>query len=115
MVALSRNVARKHAMDMLLTGDLIPAERAREIGLVNRVVPDADLASATAALAAQIASKSPLTLAIGKQAFYTQLDMKLAEAYAYTAEIMTQNLLARDAEEGIDAFLQKRQPHWTGT
>ena len=115
MVALSRNVARKHAMDMLLTGDLIPAERAREIGLVNRVVPDADLASATAALAAQIASKSPLTLAIGKQAFYTQVDMKLAEAYAYTAEIMTQNLLARDAEEGIDAFLQKRQPHWTGT
>jgi enoyl-CoA hydratase/carnithine racemase len=115
MVALSRNVARKHAMDMLLTGDLIPAERAREIGLVNRVVPDADLAGATAALASQIARKSPLTLAIGKRAFYTQIEMSLAEAYAYTADVMTQNLLARDAEEGIDAFLQKRQPHWMGT
>jgi enoyl-CoA hydratase/carnithine racemase len=115
MVALSRNVARKHAMDMLLTGDLIPAERAREIGLVNRVVPDADLAGATATLASQIARKSPLTLAIGKRAFYTQIEMSLAEAYAYTADVMTQNLLARDAEEGIDAFLQKRQPHWMGT
>lgn len=115
MVALSRAVPRKQAMEMLLTGDMIAADRAREIGLVNRVVPDAELASATAALAAQIAAKSPLTLAIGKQAFYKQAEMGLAEAYAYTATVMTNNMLARDAEEGIDAFLQKRQPHWTGT
>jgi len=115
MVALSRAVPRKHAMEMLLTGEMISAERAREIGLINRVVPDAELASATAALAAQIAAKSPLTLAIGKEAFYHQAEMKLADAYAYAATVMTNNMLANDAEEGIDAFLQKRQPHWTGS
>ena len=115
MVALSRAVPRKHAMEMLLTGDMISAERAREIGLVNRVVPDADLAAATAALAAQIAAKSPLTLAIGKEAFHHQVEMTLADAYTYTATVMTKNMLANDAKEGIDAFLQKRQPHWTGS
>jgi enoyl-CoA hydratase/carnithine racemase len=100
---------------MLLTGDLLDAARAREIGLINRVVPEAELDSATAALARQIASKSPLTLAIGKEAFYRQAEMELAAAYGYAAEVMTRNMLARDAEEGIDAFLQKREPVWTAT
>ena len=115
MVALSRAVPRKHAMEMLLTGDMISAERAQDIGLVNRVVADAELAGVTAALAAQIAGKSPLTLAIGKEAFYHQAEMKLADAYHYAAQVMTNNMLAHDAAEGIDAFLQKRQPHWTGS
>jgi enoyl-CoA hydratase/carnithine racemase len=115
MVALSRAVGRKAAMEMLLTGDLIPAARAREIGLVNRVVPDDRLDAECAALAEQIAAKSPLTLAIGKEAFYRQAEMPLDEAYAYAAEVMTRNMLARDAAEGIDAFLGKRPPVWTGT
>ncbi len=114
MVALSRAVGRKPAMEMLLTGDLIDAARAREIGLVNRVVPAAELDAATAALARQIASKSPLVLAIGKQAFYRQAEMELDAAYRYAAEVMTRNMLARDAAEGIDAFLGKRAPRWTG-
>ncbi len=115
MVALSRAVGRKAAMEMLLTGDMVPAGRARELGLVNRVVADAELADATRALAMQIAAKSPLTLAIGKEAFYRQAEMTLADAYAYASEVMTRNMLAHDAEEGIDAFLQKRAPVWTGT
>lgn len=115
MVALSRAVGRKAAMEMLLTGELVPAWRARELGLLNRVVADAELAPATRALAGQIAAKSPLTLAIGKEAFYRQAEMTLADAYAYASEVMTRNMLARDAEEGIDAFLQKRKPVWTGT
>ena len=115
MVALTRAVGRKAAMEMLLTGDMVPAARARELGLVNRVVPETDLRDATMALAAQIAAKSPLTVAIGKAAFYRQAEMDLASAYAYASEVMTQNMLARDAEEGIDAFLSKRKPHWTGT
>ncbi len=114
MVALSRAVGRKAAMEMLLTGDLIAAERAREIGLVNRVVPETALDEAIAALAETIAAKSPLTLAIGKEAFYAQAEMGLADAYRHTSEVMTRNMLARDAAEGIDAFLQKRQPVWTG-
>ncbi|HKM65305.1 MAG TPA: enoyl-CoA hydratase [Acidisphaera sp.] len=114
MVALSRAVPRKQAMEMLLTGEMISSERAREIGLVNRVVPDASLAAATTELATAIAAKSPLTLAIGKEAFYRQAEMALDDAYAYTAEVMTRNMLARDAAEGIDAFLQKRHPVWTG-
>ena len=113
MVALSRAVPRKQAMEMLLTGEMISSERAREIGLVNRVVPDASLAAATTELATAIAAKSPLTLAIGKEAFYRQAEMALDDAYAYTAEVMTRNMLARDAAEGIDAFLQKRYPVWT--
>ena len=115
MVALTRAVSRKAAMEMLLTGDLIAADRARELGLVNRVVPDDDLAGATHALARQIAGKSPLTVKTGKEAFYQQAEMDLATAYAYAAEVMTRNMLAHDAEEGIDAFLTKRTPVWTGT
>jgi len=115
MVALTRNVGRKAAMEMLLTGDLLDAIRAREIGLVNRVVPEAELEAATLGLARQIAAKSPLTLAIGKEAFHRQAEMDLPAAYAYAAEVMTRNMLARDAGEGIDAFLAKRPPVWTGT
>ena len=115
MVALTRAVSRKAAMEMLLTGELIDAARARELGLINRVVAEAELDAAVAALAGQIAGKSPLTLAIGKAAFYRQAEMDLAAAYAYTAEVMTRNMLARDAGEGIDAFLAKRPPVWTGT
>jgi enoyl-CoA hydratase/carnithine racemase len=115
MVALTRAVGRKAAMEMLLTGDLIDAPRAREIGLVNRVVPDAELEAATLALAGQIAAKSPLTLAIGKEAFHRQAEMDLAAAYAHTSAVMVRNMLARDAAEGIDAFLDKRTPSWTGT
>jgi enoyl-CoA hydratase/carnithine racemase len=115
MVALSRAVGRKAAMEMLLTGDMVEAHRARELGLVNRVVPDAELDAEVTALARQIASKSPLTLAIGKEAFYRQAELDLAAAYALTSEVMTRNMLARDAEEGIDAFLEKRPPVWSGT
>lgn len=114
MVALSRNVSRKHAMEMLLTGDTLPASRAAEIGLVNRVVQEAGLADAALGLARQIAAKSPLTVKIGKEAFYRQLDMPLAQAYDYASRVMTENMLARDAEEGIDAFIQKREPTWEG-
>lgn len=114
MVALSRNVSRKHAMEMLLTGDLLPAERAAGIGLVNRVVPEGALAETALALARQIAAKSPLTVKIGKEAFYRQLDMPLAQAYDYASRVMTENMLARDAEEGIDAFIEKREPKWEG-
>jgi enoyl-CoA hydratase/carnithine racemase len=115
MVALSRAVGRKAAMEMLLTGELIDASRAHALGLVNRVVPEAELDAAVAALAGQIVAKSPLTLAIGKEAFYRQAEMGLDDAYAYASEVMTRNMLARDAAEGIDAFLDKRQPVWTGT
>ena len=115
MVALTRNVGRKAAMEMLLTGDQIDAVRAREIGLVNRVVPEAGLDAAVAALAGQIAGKSPLTVAIGKEAFYRQAELPLAEAYDYASEVMVRNMLARDAAEGIDAFLEKRPPVWCGT
>src|SRR5690606_35016526 len=114
MVALSRAVPRKQAMEMLLTGELIPARRAVEIGLIDRAVPAAELDGAVADLARRIADKSPLTLAIGKEAFYRQIDLDLATAYAYTSEVMTANMMARDAEEGIDAFLAKRKPVWRG-
>jgi len=114
MVALSRNVAPKHAMEMLLTGDMIDAAAAERIGLVNAVVPEAGLDDAVAALAGKIAAKSPLTLKIGKEAFYRQREMGLEEAYAYASRVMTQNMLARDAEEGIDAFIEKRPPVWRG-
>ena len=115
MVALTRAVGRKAAMEMLLTGDPIDAHRAHEIGLVNRVVPDGELDAAVLALARQIAGKSPLTLAIGKEAFYRQAELDLASAYAMTAEVMSRNMMAHDAEEGIDAFLEKRPAVWTGT
>jgi enoyl-CoA hydratase/carnithine racemase len=112
MVALSRAVGRKPAMEMLLTGVLIDAATAKGLGLVNRVVPGVALTEATTALARQIAGKSAVTLAIGKEAFYRQAELGLAEAYQYAAEVMTTNMLARDAAEGIDAFLQKRPPVW---
>ncbi|MEJ1161301.1 enoyl-CoA hydratase [Prosthecomicrobium sp. N25] len=114
MVALSRAVGRKHAMEMLLTGEMVDAATAFRFGLVNRVVPAAELAAATDALAATIAAKSPLTLAIGKKAFAAQAEKGLDAAYAYTASVMVENMLARDAEEGIGAFLEKREPRWEG-
>jgi enoyl-CoA hydratase/carnithine racemase len=101
-------------MEMLLTGDMIPAARALEIGLINRVVPGTELSAATFALARQIAGKSPLTLKIGKEAFYRQAEMGLAQAYDYASEVMTRNMMAADAAEGIDAFLAKRPPVWRG-
>lgn len=112
MVALSRNVAPKHAMEMLLTGDRIDARSAAEMGLINRAVPAAGLDAAVGDLADKIASKSSHTVAIGKAAFYRQLEMDLAAAYDYAGEVMVENMLALDAEEGIDAFLEKREPHW---
>jgi len=114
MVALSRAVPRKQAMEMLLTGDMIDAATAVNYGLINRAVPAAALEDATQALAAKIVAKSPLTLKIGKEAFYRQVEYALVEAYAYTAQVMTTNMLARDAEEGIDAFIEKRKPEWQG-
>jgi enoyl-CoA hydratase/carnithine racemase len=112
MVALTRAVGRKAAMEMLLTGDLIDAATARAIGLVNRVVPLEGLREAVDGLAHEIAGKSALTVAIGKEAFYRQAELDLAAAYRYAAEVMTTNMLARDAGEGIDAFLAKRPPVW---
>jgi enoyl-CoA hydratase/carnithine racemase len=112
MVALSRNVLRKHAMEMLLTGEAITPSHAREIGLINRVVPVEYLERITLQYARNIAKKSSHTLKVGKQAFYQQADMNLADAYAHTAQVMTENMLARDAEEGIGAFLESREPEW---
>jgi len=112
MVALSRAVGRKAAMEMLLTGELIDAMTARSLGLVNRVVPKAGLRDAVDGLARQIAGKSALIVKIGKEAFYRQAELDLAGAYRYAAEVMTTNMLARDAGEGIDAFLAKRAPVW---
>jgi len=112
MVALSRNVSRKAAMEMLLTGDLISAEEAQRIGLVNRVVAPGAERDEALKLARQIASKSALTVKIGKEAFYRQLEMTLADAYRYASEVMVENMLARDAEEGIGAFIEKRSPSW---
>jgi enoyl-CoA hydratase/carnithine racemase len=112
MVALSRAVGRKPAMEMLLTGDLIDAATAKALGLVNRVVPAAELRTATSALARQIAGKSALTVAIGKEAFYRQAELGLDNAYRYAAEVMTRNMMALDAAEGIEAFLEKRPPVW---
>ena len=113
MVALSRNIASKHAMEMLLTGDVIDAAEALRFGLVNRVVSPNELTGAVDAMAMKIASKSMVTVKTGKEAFYRQIDMPLAEAYAYTARVMTENLLQRDAEEGIAAFIGKRPPQWS--
>ena len=112
MVALSRNLANKHALEMLLTGEMVPAARAAEIGLVNAVVDDADLTDHVIAVAHKIASKSPVTLAIGKSAFYTQRELSIADAYEYASRVMVENMLHRDAVEGIDAFIEKREPKW---
>jgi len=112
MVALTRAVGRKAAMEMLLTGKRIDADTAQAIGLVNRVVPHEGLRDAVDGLAREIAGKSALTVATGKEAFYRQAELDLAAAYRYAAEVMTTNMLARDAGEGIDAFLAKRAPVW---
>ena len=112
MVALSRAIGRKAAMEMLLIGKLIDAVTARSLGLVNRVVPQAELREAVDGLARQIAGKSAFTVKIGKEAFYRQAELDLAGAYRYAAEVMTTNMLAEDAGEGIDAFLAKRAPVW---
>ena len=114
MVALSRAVPRKQAMEMLLTGEMVDAASAVSLGLINRAVPEAELADAALELAGKVAAKSPLVLKIGKQAFYRQIEMDLEAAYAYASEAMTTNMLARDAEEGIDAFIEKRKPVWQG-
>lgn len=115
MVALSRNIAHKHAMHMLLSGDLIDAQTALSYGLVNEIVPAAKLEARALVFAKKLAAKSPLTLAIGKKAFYRQAELPLAQAYAYTREVMAENLKAQDAREGISAFLDKRAPLWTGS
>ena len=114
MVALSRNVSRKRAMEMLLLGEMLDAAGALDFGLVNRVVPAGQAEPEALAMAAKIAAKSPLTVATGKEAFYRQLEAPLAEAYAQTAEVMVRNMLARDAIEGIGAFIDKRTPKWEG-
>ena len=114
MVALSRAVGRKRAMEMLLTGKLVDAATAAEWGLVNRVVPADQLESETRRLACQIAEASSFTVALGKQAYYTQIDLDQPKAYAYAKEVMTMNSLAEDAQEGISAFLEKRAACWTG-
>src|SRR5258707_796392 len=112
MVALSRNVPRKQAMEMLLTGEPISADRARDIGLINRVVAAGTERDAAIALAQQVALKAAHTIKLGKAAFYRQAEMSLADAYRYAAEVMTENMMARDAEEGIGAFIEKREPKW---
>jgi enoyl-CoA hydratase/carnithine racemase len=112
MVALTRNVPRKQAMEMLLTGEPISAERAREIGLVNRVVADRTERAEAIALAELVASKSMYTVKTGKTAFYRQAEMNLADAYRYASEVMAENMMARDASEGLSAMIEKRTPRW---
>jgi enoyl-CoA hydratase/carnithine racemase len=112
MVALSRNVSQKHAMEMLLTGDTVAADEALRIGLINRIAPPNRLAEEVDELARKIASKSQATVRLGKKAFYRQLDMPLAKAYDLASRVMVENLIIRDAEEGIGAFIQKRAPQW---
>lgn len=112
MVALSRNVGRKHAMEMLITGDTISADDAYRIGLVNRVVDPGMARQHALRLAQKISAKSPAVIKLGKEAFYRQLEMGIADAYAYAGEVMVQNMMARDAAEGISAFLEKRPPNW---
>lgn len=113
MVALSRNVSPKHAMEMLLTGEMIDARRAQEIGLVNRVVPAEELNQVVRHFTQTIVSKSASAIARGKQAFYAQLDMSLAQAYDFTTGVMVEGFMTPDADEGLDAFISKRHPNWT--
>jgi enoyl-CoA hydratase/carnithine racemase len=112
MVALSRNVSNKHAMEMLLTGDMTLAARAAEIGLINCIAPEDMLQQVTTEMAHKIASKSSMTLATGKRAFYAQREMPLTEAYDFASSVMVENMLASDAQEGIGAFIEKRAPKW---
>ncbi len=113
MVALSRNIPRKQAFEMLTTGKFISAHRAAELGLINRAVPEAELTQETMALAETLTAKLGAAVKIGKQAFYEQIQMPLDQAYAYTGEVMAQNMMHRDTEEGISAFIEKRPPNWT--
>jgi enoyl-CoA hydratase/carnithine racemase len=112
MVALSRNVPRKRALEMLLTGEPVDAATAKDLGLVNRVVAAGHERDAAIALAEKVALKSAYTVKLGKEAFYRQAEMSLADAYRYAAEVMTENMMARDAEEGICAFIEKRAAKW---
>jgi enoyl-CoA hydratase/carnithine racemase len=112
MVALSRAIGRKRALEMLLTGQPIDAATAADWGLVNRVVPDGELEAATLELVGQIAQSSPLTLRIGKEAFYRQIEMGLGDAYDYAAGVMVRNMMHAESEEGIGAFIEKRAPVW---
>ncbi|HAA91628.1 MAG TPA: enoyl-CoA hydratase [Rhodospirillaceae bacterium] len=114
MVPLTRTVSKKHAMEMLLTGELVSAEDAERIGLINRVVPADRLQAEGDALAAKIAEKSNYTIGLGKKTFYEQYDMPIGDAYAHCCAVMTRNMMAPDAAEGIDAFLEKRPPDWRG-
>ena len=114
MVALTRAIGRKRALQMLLTGEMVDARTAAEWGLINQAVPAAELPAATRKLAAKVAEASSLVVAIGKQAYYTQIDLDQPKAYAYAKEVMSMNALAADAQEGIGAFLGKRPPCWTG-
>jgi len=112
MVALSRNLTRKHALEMLLTGDMISAEDAYRVGLVNRVVEPGTAREEALKLARKIAAKSTAVVRLGKEAFYRQLEMGIADAYEHATEVMVKNMMAHDAEEGISAFVEKRQPTW---
>jgi enoyl-CoA hydratase/carnithine racemase len=114
MVALTRAVGRKRALQMLMTGELVAARTAAEWGLVNQVVPAGELSAATRVLAGKVAEASSLVVGIDKQAFYTQIDLDQPKAYAYAKEIMTMNSLAADAQEGMSAFLEKRAACWAG-
>jgi len=114
MVALSRKVGRQQAMEMLLTGDMVPASEAKAYGLVNRVVAEGEALQGAREIALKLAAKSPKTLAIGKEAFYRQLEMPLEQAYEYASDVMAQNMQTHDAREGIDAFVSKRSPVWKG-
>jgi enoyl-CoA hydratase/carnithine racemase len=113
MVAVSRNVNRKNTMEMLLLGEFISPSKAKEIGLINKIVSNKDLKKETIKMAQIIALKSPATIAIGKEAFYKQLDMTIEEAYKYTSKVMTKNMLEKDAQEGISAFIENRDPKWS--
>ena len=112
MVALSRNVSNKHAMEMLLTGDMVSPARAVEIGLINQVTAADSLSNITMEIAEKITSKSSMTLATGKKAFYEQRELNLEDAYAYASQVMVNNMLKHDAEEGIQAFIEKRSAIW---
>jgi enoyl-CoA hydratase/carnithine racemase len=114
MVALTRAIGRKRALQMLLTGELVDARTASDWGLINQVVPASDLPAATRRLAARVADASSLVVALGKQAYYAQIDLDQAKAYAYAKEVMATNALATDAQEGIAAFLGKRAACWKG-